>query len=64
MDDQVLTQDHCDALNQCLRENSRCSEIIGRLKAAGLPVDQWEEDCAAKRRIAEGLKREFFRGQP
>lgn len=64
MDGDVLGPEHCDALNQCLRENSRCSELIRRAKEAGLPMEEWEADCAQKLKLASGLKRQFFPNAP
>lgn len=64
MDSDVLTREHLDALNQCLRENSRCSELIRKAKEAGLPVEELEQDCASKCALATKLKRLFFPNEP
>lgn len=64
MDADVLTREHLDALNQCLRENGRCSELIRKAREAGLPVEELEQDCAAKCQLATRLKRLFFPSEP
>lgn len=61
---EVLTNQHCECLNEALRLNAEAREIIEKCKRAGLPVDQIESDCKEQYEKAAGIKREFFPNRP
>jgi hypothetical protein len=61
--DGVLQPEHCDCLDECLRLNAKCQQILDAAREAGLPVDELNQDNAAKRALASKLKALFFPGR-
>lgn len=57
-----LDKRHLDKLNNVIQGCARTGELIERCKNCGLDVEQAERENNEQRRIAEGIKRNFFPG--
>lgn len=65
MDDiNPLKDCHCDNLNQCLQSCAETAQILAKMRAAGMPAEQIEALNEQQRKLAAGLKAQFFPNRP
>lgn len=60
----TLTDDHCDCINNALKMYTEATEIAEACGRAGMPMDEAIANCREKKKLAEGMKREFFPHRP
>lgn len=59
-----LTDEHYNKLQQVCASCGKTAGILEKAKAAGLPVEQAEQENANNLQLATGLKAQFFPNRP